>query len=55
MARTSDPGLTTVEQNGYEIGSTACRRLIERIESKEMLPCTTTVIETRLIKRNTTK
>lgn len=55
VARTSDPGLTTVEQNGYEIGSTACRRLIERIESKETLPCTTTVIETRLIKRNTTK
>ncbi len=55
VARISDPELTTVEQNGYEIGATACRRLIERMESKEDIPFTHTVIETRLIKRNSTR
>ncbi len=55
VARTSDPELTTVEQSGYEIGQAACLRLIERIENKEELPFTRTVIETRLIKRNSTR
>ena len=55
VARTSDPELTTVEQNGYEIGLTACMRLIDKIEKKDTDSITRTVIKTRLIKRNSTK
>lgn len=55
VAQTSDPELTTVEQNGYEIGVEACKMLIERLESKEQAPFIHKVIQTKLIKRNSTK
>jgi DNA-binding LacI/PurR family transcriptional regulator len=44
----TDPPLSSVEQNGYEIGMEAVRLLIGRIESREDVPARTRVIKTEL-------
>ncbi|MCQ2336456.1 MAG: LacI family transcriptional regulator [Paludibacteraceae bacterium] len=55
VAQISDPTITTVEQNGYEMGVEACKLLIARIENKDSLPITQETIPTRLILRESTK
>ena len=55
VAQISDPTITTVEQNGYEMGVEACKLLIARIESKDSMPVTQETIPTRLILRESTK
>ena len=55
IARISDPTLTTVEQNGYEIGKEAMRFLIKRLENKEEdLSPQIKVVNTILRKREST-
>jgi len=41
-----------VEQHGYEIGKEAVHLLIDRLEKTEYYPPITRVINTRLIKKN---
>jgi LacI family transcriptional regulator len=45
----TDPTLSSVEQNGYEMGREAVRLLIERIEKRNDLPSQNVVIKTKLI------
>lgn len=45
----TDPPLTSVEQQGYEMGKEAVRLLLERIKKGANYPSTTTVIETKLV------
>ncbi len=54
VSRLSDPTLTTIEQNGYLMGKTAAKLLLERIESETELPPRTEIIPTKLIVRNST-
>jgi len=54
-SRRLSPSLSTVSQHGPEIGKTAARLLIERLESKEdKLPYKTAVIKTELREREST-
>ncbi len=56
LAQNSDPELTTVEQNGFEMGKEACRLLINRIENKyDENQVVHKVIRTNLIVRETTR
>ncbi len=55
VAQISDPTITTIEQNGYEMGVEACKLLIARIENKDSLPITQETIPTRLILRESTR
>jgi DNA-binding LacI/PurR family transcriptional regulator len=56
IAKTSDPELTTVQQNGYEMGVESCRMLLSRIqEENDPTQVTHRVIRTNLIKRGTTR
>ncbi|MBU2904636.1 MULTISPECIES: LacI family DNA-binding transcriptional regulator [Arenibacter] len=55
LSRYVSPALTAVSQHGTYIGETAAKVLIERIESKEYMDCTTKVIKTSLIVRDSTK
>ena len=52
----TDPPLTTIDQNGYEMGKIAATLLLKRIESDEdsYIP-ETHLVETTLIVRNSTK
>jgi LacI family transcriptional regulator len=47
------PPLTTVHQSGYQVGETACRNLLKRIENPE-LPAQRVVLPTELRVRNST-
>ena len=51
IAMLTDPGLSSVEQHGREIGENAARLLIDRLTKKETYPSITKVIETQLVKR----
>ncbi|NCC99381.1 MAG: LacI family transcriptional regulator [Bacteroidia bacterium] len=56
IARTSDPELTTVQQNGYEMGVESCKMLLSRIqEDNDPTQVIHRVIRTNLIKRGTTR
>ena len=55
LSRYVSPALTAVSQHGTFIGETAAKVLIERIESKVYMDCTTKVIKTSLIVRDSTK
>ena len=55
VAQISDPTITTVEQNGYDMGVEACKLLIARIERGDSLPIVQETIPTRLILRGSTK
>lgn len=56
VASTSDPSLTTVEQNGYAMGVEACKMLLNRIEEgNDMKEVSHSVIRTNLIKRESTR
>jgi len=48
------PSLTTIEQNGYEMGRRAAELILKRIESKKEYPSQTVIIPTNLIKRHST-
>ncbi len=45
------PSLTTIEQNGYEIGKRAAELILKRINSKKEYPSQTIIVPTSLIKR----
>ncbi len=51
IAMLTDPALSSVEQHGREIGENAARLLIDRLTKKETYPSITKVIETQLVKR----
>ncbi len=55
ISQVISPKLSTMEQQGYKMGYTACRLLIERINSEKELRPRTEVISTKLILRETTK
>lgn len=56
VARTSDPSLTTVRQNGYDMGVEACRLLLARIEgNNDQSQVMHKVIRTSLMLRESTK
>ena len=54
IADLTDPGLTSVDQHGYDMGQEAARLLIDRIKDKT-LPNQTRVIQTELIVRESSK
>lgn len=54
LSMNSNPPLTTMSQHGKDIGRVATSKLLNRINDSK-LDFTTTVIETTLIKRGTTK
>jgi len=49
------PSLTTIEQNGYQMGQRAAELILKRIEAKKDFPTQTIIIPTDLIKRHSTK
>jgi len=52
----SDPQLTSVDQHGYEVGRTAMRLLLDRLEGKQAdRKIISKIIKTKLIKRQTTR
>lgn len=56
IAEFSDPQLTSVDQHGYDVGTTAMRLLIDRLNGKQPdLKVISKVIKTKLIKRQTTR
>ncbi len=56
IATTSDPLLTTVQQNGYQMGVEACNMLLKRIEEKTTAaPFNHSLIRTNLVVRESTK
>lgn len=54
LSMNSNPPLTTISQHGKDIGRVATSKLIKRLKN-DKLEYATTVIETTLIKRGTTK
>jgi len=54
LSMNSNPPLTTMSQHGKDIGKVATQKLINRLKNKD-LDYSTTVIETTMIKRGTTK
>ena len=54
LSMNSNPPLTTISQHGKDIGRVATSKLINRLKN-DKLEYVTTVIETTLIKRGTTK
>ena len=54
LSMNSNPPLTTMSQHGKDIGKVATQKLIKRLKNSK-LEFSTTVIETTLIKRGTTK
>lgn len=54
LPRYVSPTLTTISQHGRLVGEKVARTLINRLENEE-LPYSTTIIETNLIERETTK
>lgn len=54
LSMNSNPPLTTISQHGKDIGKVATQKLINRLKNKN-LEYSTTVIETTLIRRGTTK
>ena len=54
LSMNSNPPLTTMSQHGKEIGKVATSKLLDRLKNNK-LDFSTTVIETTLIKRGTTK
>ncbi len=55
ISRVTSPKLSTVEQPGYEMGYTAARMLIDRIEGKLTGKHRSEVVSTRLVIRESTK
>lgn len=55
LSKFAIPPLTTVSQNGHQIGQAAARLLIEKIEDEENEDFQTKVIKTKLIVRKSTK
>ncbi len=56
ISEATDPGLTTVDQHGFEVGTTAMRLLIDRLNGEEKKEgCVSKIIKTRLVVRESTK
>lgn len=55
LALACDPMLTTVEQHGYEVGKTAAKLLIDKINGVTHGQFTNRIIKTKLMVRGTTK
>nr|PIE99671.1 MAG: LacI family transcriptional regulator [Paludibacter sp.] len=55
MALACDPMLTTVEQHGYEVGKTAAKLIIDKINGKTEGQYTNRIVKTELMIRGTTK
>jgi len=55
ISRLASTPITTVSQHALDIGKSAVNTIIDRIESNETLPYKTTVIETELTVRDSTK
>jgi len=49
-----EPGLTTIEQSAYQIGTTSCRMLLDRIKSPDQPP-QTIIMPSILIIRESSK
>ncbi len=54
LADLADPPLTVVIQPAEEIGKIAARMLLERIESRELIPPREVIVEPTLIVRKST-
>jgi LacI family transcriptional regulator len=56
LSKHAFPPLTTVDQNGFEIGRTSAKLLIERLENEQAEDETfeTTIVKTNIIERQTT-
>ena len=56
LSKHAFPPLTTVDQNGFEIGRTSAKLLIERLENEQAEDeiFKTVVVETNIIERETT-
>lgn len=50
-----EPSLTTVDQRGYDIGKLAIEKLLGRLNNDGVIPYTTEIIKTVLIKRESTQ
>ncbi|MBN2520231.1 MAG: LacI family DNA-binding transcriptional regulator [Bacteroidales bacterium] len=55
ISTVTDPGLTSVEQSGYEMGRKAMEMLLNRINSEEDYPAKTEILKTDLIIRKSSK
>ncbi len=55
ISQISDPKLSTIEQNAYQIGRRATELLIERIDSKKYIESRTEIIPTKLIIRESSQ
>ncbi|HHT22014.1 MAG TPA: LacI family transcriptional regulator [Bacteroidales bacterium] len=55
LALACDPMLTTVEQHGYEVGKTAAKLLIDKINGVTLGQFTNRIIKTKLMVRGTTR
>jgi DNA-binding LacI/PurR family transcriptional regulator len=55
VAQVIDPPMTTVEQHGFELGQTAARMLIDRIEERAPDESVTKMIRTTLVERESTR
>ncbi len=54
ISKIINPKLSSVEQSGYEMGETAAKLLIERLESEKYIRPRTEVVSTRLVLREST-
>jgi LacI family transcriptional regulator len=54
IATLTDPGLTSVDQKGFEMGQEAARLLIDRIENRRRGPVQNKVIVSELVVRGST-
>lgn len=55
IAQSTDPELTTVEQHGEEVGKSAIKLLINKIEGREESKNLNKIVRTNLVVRGTTK
>ncbi|MEE4197568.1 MAG: LacI family DNA-binding transcriptional regulator [Bacteroidales bacterium] len=55
ISQISDPELTTVDQKGFEMGQNAARLLLKRIQSNENYGPVTTILNTELVERKSSR
>ena len=55
IAQSTDPKLTTVEQHGEEVGKSAIKLLIEKLEGNDEGKSSNKIVRTNLVVRGTTK
>ncbi|MEA2107756.1 MAG: LacI family DNA-binding transcriptional regulator [Bacteroidota bacterium] len=55
ISQISEPELTTVDQQGFEMGQNAARLLLKRIQSNENYGPVTTILNTELVERKSSR